>query len=244
MRRVITSFFAAITLAAGLVVAGPAAAAPPGSDRGKDRLEVFVGQLTPDQVSKLRQLGFDHEDISLGKAVNGKASVEVVMSRMQGDALRAKGVPLQAKKIKGQTAAQRSKALAEQGKVFRPYSGSGNIREEIVNAANAYPGIAQAVDIGKSLQGKPITAVRVTKGARTLRTGGKRPAVVFQATQHAREWITPENVRRQLHYFLDNYGTNAEITKIVDTTDLWFIPVVNVDGYDLTFNPDFRMWRK
>jgi hypothetical protein len=244
MRRVMTSLFAAITLGAGLVVAAPATAAPPGSDRGKDRLEVFTGQLTPDQVTKLRQLGFDHEDISLGKAVNGKAGVEVVMSRTQGDALRAKGVPLQAKKINGQTAAQRSKVLADQGKVFRPYSGSGNIREEIVNAANAQPGIAQAIDIGKSLQGKPITAVRVTKGARTLETGGKRPAVVFQATQHAREWITPENVRRQLHYFLNNYGTNAEITKIVDTTDLWFIPVVNVDGYDLTFNPDFRMWRK
>ncbi|MGH3390541.1 MAG: M14 family metallopeptidase, partial [Actinomadura sp.] len=130
------------------------------------------------------------------------------------------------------------------GTVFRPYSGPGNIREEIVNAAKAHPDIARSMDIGTSLQGKPITAVRVTKGARTLSIGGKRPAVVFQATQHAREWITPETVRRELHHFLDNYGKNPEITKIVDTTDLWFIPVVNVDGYDLTFNPDFRMWRK
>ncbi len=68
--------------------------------------------------------------------------------------------------------------------------------------------------------------------------------MVFQATQHAREWITTENVRRQLNYFLDNYGTDPEITKIVDTTDVWFIPVVNVDGYNLTFEPDFRLWRK
>ena len=68
--------------------------------------------------------------------------------------------------------------------------------------------------------------------------------MVFQAAQHAREWITPETVRRELHYFLDNYGKNAEISRIVDTTDLYFIPVVNVDGYDLTFEPDYRMWRK
>jgi hypothetical protein len=244
MTRVITSLFAVITLGAGMAMAGPAMAAPSGADRSKDRLEVFSGQITSDQLKTLRELGLDHEDIALGKAVNGKAGVEVVMSRMQGDALRAKGFPLQVKKVNGQSATERSKTLAAQGTVFRPYSGPGNIREEIVNAAKAHPAIAQAVDIGKSLKGQPITAVRVTKGARTLAMSGKRPAVVYQATQHAREWITPETVRRELHYFLDGYGKNPEITKIVDSTDLWFIPVVNVDGYDLTFNPDFRMWRK
>lgn len=244
MTRVVTSVIAAITLGAGLLVAGPATAAPGAPDRSKDRLEVFSGKLTPQQLETLRGLGFDHEDIALGKAADGKAPVDVVMSRAQGEALRAKGVPLQQKKINGQTAAQRAKALADQGTVFRPYSGAGNIREEIVNAANANPKIAKAVDIGKSLSGKPITAVRVTKNARNLEMRSDRPAVVFQATQHAREWITPETVRRELHHFLDNYGKNAEITKIVDSTDLWFIPVINVDGYDLTFNPEFRMWRK
>jgi hypothetical protein len=244
MTRVITSLLAVITLGAGVAMAGPATAAPPGPDPTKDRLEVFSGQITPEQLKTLRDLGLDHEDIALGKAVGGKADVEVVMSRAEGEALRAKGVPLQTKKIKGQTSTQRSQTLAAQGTVFRPYSGAGNIREEIVNAADAHPGIAKAVDIGTTLKGKPITAVRVTKDARTLPMSGKRPAVVYQATQHAREWITPETVRRELHYFLDNYGKSPEVSKIVDTTDLWFIPVVNVDGYDLTFEPDFRMWRK
>lgn len=245
MRRTLTSCIAALTLGAGLLVAGtPATAAPPGGDSSKDRLEVFTGQLTPEHVKKLRDLGLDHEDIALGKAANGKAPVEVVMSQAQGDALRAKGVPLQIKKVKGQTAVQRAKKLAEQGSVFRPYTGPGNIREEIVKAAADHPDIAKAIDLGKSLQGRPITAVRVSKGARGLPVPSRRPAVVFQATQHAREWITPENVRRQLHFFLDNYGKNAEVTKIVDTTDVWFVPVVNVDGYDLTFTPDFRLWRK
>ena len=72
----------------------------------------------------------------------------------------------------------------------------------------------------------------------------KRPAVVYQATQHAREWITPEMVRRLLHHYLDGYGRDRELTKIIDTTDLWFIPVVNVDGYDYTFTEGNRLWRK
>ena len=41
-------------------------------------------------------------------------------------------------------------------------------------------------------------------------------------------------------------GTAAtrELTQIIDTTDLWFIPVVNVDGYDYTFTEGNRLWRK
>ena len=127
--------------------------------------------------------------------------------------------------------------------MFRPYSGAGNIREELLQIAADHPSIAQAVDIGRSVQGKPITAVRVSKDVRTLKDR-KRPAVVYQAAQHAREWITPEMVRRLLHHYVDGYGSDAELTKIINTTDLWFIPVVNVDGYDYTFTEGNRLWRK
>ena len=237
MRRTATSVFAALVLGAGLLGTAPtvtAAAAPSASDR----IEAFTGRLTPGQLQQLRDLGLDHEDIATGAVSDGKVAVEVVMSSVQAAALRAKGVPLAAK------AQKKAKAQAAANQVFRPYSGAGNIREEIVTAAAAHPRIAKAVDIGRSVKGTPITAIRVTKDASRQRTPSSRPAVVFQATQHAREWITTENVRRQLHYFLDNYGTDPEITRIVNTTDVWFIPVVNVDGYNLTFEPDFRLWRK
>ena len=127
--------------------------------------------------------------------------------------------------------------------MFRPYSGAGNIREELLQLARENPRIAQAVTIGRSVNGVPITAVRVSKNVSHLKDR-QRPAVVYQAAQHAREWITPEMVRRLLHHYLDGYGRDRELTKIVDTTDLWFIPVVNVDGYDYTFTEDNRLWRK
>ena len=51
-------------------------------------------------------------------------------------------------------------------------------------------------------------------------------------------------VRRLLHHYVDGYGSDRELTRIVDTTDLWFIPVINVDGYDYTFTEGNRLWRK
>ena len=51
-------------------------------------------------------------------------------------------------------------------------------------------------------------------------------------------------VRRLLHHYVDGYGTDDELTEIINTTDLWFIPVVNLDGYDYTFTEGNRLWRK
>ena len=128
--------------------------------------------------------------------------------------------------------------------MFRPYSGAGNIREELLADRRGHTRASRRPSrSGSSIQGKPITAVRVSKDVRKLKDR-KRPAVVYQAAQHAREWITPEMVRRLLHHYVDNYGSDRELTRIVDTTDLWFIPVVNVDGYDYTFTEDNRLWRK
>ena len=43
---------------------------------------------------------------------------------------------------------------------------------------------------------------------------------------------------------LTSYGTDPEITELVDTTKMWFVPVANPDGYDFTFEDGQRLWRK
>ncbi|MFG2006385.1 M14 family zinc carboxypeptidase [Spirillospora sp. NPDC048911] len=239
--RTATSILAATALLIGTLAGAPAAQAGPAQPKPAGTVDVYAGDLTADQIKLLNTAGLDHEDIAFGKAAGGKTRVEAVMSGVQAAALAKRGVSLTVKKVGGKDV--RARAKAAQATVFRPYSGAGNIREEIVNLAAANPSIAKAVDFGTSGQGKPMTAIRVSKNVATLKDG-ERPAVIYQATQHAREWITPEMVRRLLHHYVENYGKDAEITKIVDTTDLWFAPVVNPDGYDLTFQDGFRLWRK
>ena len=86
-------------------------------------------------------------------------------------------------------------------------------------------------------------ALKVTRDARRLRDG-RRPATLFVAAQHGNERITPEVVRRLAHHVIDGYRTDSTITELVDTTELWFVPVANPDGYDFTFTPGNRLWRK
>lgn len=236
-------FLAVLALAAGALVAGPSATAVP-AQGGDGNLEVYVGDLAPDQLQKLAEIGLDREDVTTGKAKNGKVSVEVIITDLQADKLRSGGVALAVKKVKGRDASDEAARLALAGNtVYRSYSEPGGIRDELIATAGANPGLAKLVNVGKTVNGQDILAVKVTKSARTL-PDGTRPAVLYAGAQHAREWITPEMVRRLLHFYLDGYGTNAEVTKLVDTTELWFLPVANPDGYDFTFTTDHRLWRK
>ena len=107
--------------------------------------------------------------------------------------------------------------------------------------AQSNPQNVQLEVIGHSLQGREIIALKVTHGAGM--PDGSRPAVLYSAAQHAREWISVEVNRRLLHYFVDNYGVDPDVTDLVNTRELWFVPVANPDGYQYTFDIE-RLWRK
>ncbi|MFI5491633.1 M14 family zinc carboxypeptidase [Actinoplanes sp. NPDC051859] len=219
--------------AAALPGTTPAAAAP-----ADEPLQVYVGTLDGTQLEQLRAVGIDHDESAVTAAANGKVAVETILGKEQAERLVAAGVPLAAKRL---TAKMQARAKA--ATVFRPYSGPGGLRDELTATAARYPRLAKLVTIGKTTKGVPIQAVKVTRDARTERDG-RRPAVLYLGAQHAREWITPEMNRRLLNHVLDQYTKDATIKKVLDTTELWFVPVANPDGYDFTFTEGNRLWRK
>jgi hypothetical protein len=213
----------------------PAAAATADSDT----LEVYVGTLDAAQFEKLHAAGVDQHEADTATTQDGKTTVEVILGTRQAAKLIAGGVPLTVRRPSA--TARRSAAAAPT--VFRPYSGPGGLREELVATAAKYPKLAKLVTIGRTVKGQPIQAVKVTRNARTL-ADGKRPSVLYAGAQHAREWITPEMNRRLLLHVLTGYGKDRALTRLLDTTELWFLPVANPDGYDFTFTEGNRQWRK
>lgn len=90
--------------------------------------------------------------------------------------------------------------------------------------AAAYPSQAEVVQIGNSLQGRPITGIHFWGAAGK----SKKPAVVIHGTVHAREWIGAMVVEYEAYTLLKNYSSDASIKAIVDSYDWYFLPVVNV----------------
>lgn len=225
-----------------------AASAPIGSGQATSAgasHHVYTATVDPAQLGLIRASGVDREDLH-GLGGSGKGTrVEVVLGTRQADELRAKGIKLVEKVASSTSSAQRRSgtgAAAAPTGVFRKYSGTGGLAAELRSVAASHPALTKLVVIGKTVQGQDILAVKVTKDAKRTQDG-KRPAVLYISAQHAREWITPEMTRRLLHYYLDQYPTNRGIKKIIDTEELWFVPVANPDGYDYTFDTD-RLWRK
>ena len=226
----------AVATAAALILTGltasPSVASPPPSPppaAGDDRLEVYTGTVDVDGLAAIVDLGVDRHDVvaTPNADASGQVDVQVILSGEQAAELAVGGTELEPK----QPSAQR-RALQADG-VFRTYGGEGGLLEELMAQAAAHPDIAELRVIGQSVHGQDIAAVRVTEGVEKAKDG-KRPTTVFLATQHAREWIVPEMVRRLLDQVLNGYGTDPRITELVNDTEMWFIPVANPDGYDFT----------
>src|SRR5919197_1366357 len=105
------------------------------------------------------------------------------------------------------------------------------------------PQVAKLVKLGTTLQGREILAIKLTQSARDV-PDGSRPAVLYSALQHAREWIAGEVDRRLMNWYIDRWRANDKAVKdLLKTTELWFVPVANPDGYEYTFTTE-RLWRK
>jgi hypothetical protein len=204
-------------------------------------VRVFRADVTEQQVPLLLKAGQDGHELGDQVTGKGRTAVELYLTGRQAGTLRKQGVHLTEHTLSA--GAEKRVADAAQG-VFRPYGGKGGLKEEIVRTGQAHPGLTKVESIGKTVNGQDILALKLTGNARKTKDGAK-PSVLYMSNQHAREWITPEMTRRLMHYYLDHYGTDRRIRKIVDTTELWFVLSANPDGYDYTFkDSSTRLWRK
>ncbi len=113
--------------------------------------------------------------------------------------------------------------------------------EDFVNEVHAqYPDITEIKSIGKSLEGRDIWAIKISDH---VRVDEIEPVVLVNAMHHAREVMTPEITTDMISYLTSNYGKDADVTRWVNNTEIWVVPMFNVDGNNKMWNED-SMWRK
>jgi hypothetical protein len=210
--------------------------------RDPDQLDVYTATVTAEQLTVLTQAGVDVSD---QRQVSRGVELDMVLDKAQADLLRGHGIDVKLKRIKGgRTVRQFAAAQAAGGfTVWRSYDEPGGIRDQLYAAARNNPQLVKLEVLGHTAQGREIIAVKLTQGARGT-PDGARPAVLYSATQHAREWIATEVDRRLMNYYIDQWrANNREVRKLLQSTELWFLPVANPDGYQYTFDHE-RLWRK
>lgn len=106
----------------------------------------------------------------------------------------------------------------------------------------ARPGLMQRAQIGETTRHRqPIYAYRL---ANDVRQPQERPAVLLNGCHHADEVLGAEIVVAFMERLMTGYGTDAEVTRWLDTLEIWLVPVVNVDGHDVVTSGQDPRWRK
>jgi len=97
--------------------------------------------------------------------------------------------------------------------------------------AHAYPDLVSVASIGKSYEGREIWVATVTNAA----TGphSDKPAFWADGNIHAAELTASTAVLYYLHQLVGGFGTDPQITHLLDTRALYLCPRLNPDGAEL-----------
>ncbi len=122
------------------------------------------------------------------------------------------------------------------------------VLEEIDDMYQLYPHLisqrATLSDDNLTHEGRFQYWVRISDNAHI---NENEPEVLYTGGHHSNEPISVQQTIFFMWYLLENYSTDNEIKHLVNNSELYFIPVVNPDGYKYNHqnNPNGGgMWRK
>lgn len=201
-----------------------------------------------------RGLGLDAESIT-----EYPDRVELVASDAQRAALRAAGLDFEVRiaDLEAFYAGRldpRSGVSSSLGAWLQPAFGQGSMGgyytfrevESVLDQIHQrYPTLTLPPQVfGRSIEGRPLIALKVSDQPQLDEA---EPECRFDALHHAREPASLQCTLWFLLWLLETHGSDPLSTYLVNERELWFVPVVNPDGYaynELTHPGGGGLWRK
>ena len=126
------------------------------------------------------------------------------------------------------------------------YNSYSDMQTHINNMKTFYPDLVSITDIGQTHEGRSIFAVKISDNVE-MDESNEEGVSYFEALTHAREPMGLETTLFYMWWLLENYLVNSEATYLVNNREIYFVPVVNPDGYvyNETTDPNGGgFWRK
>lgn len=126
---------------------------------------------------------------------------------------------------------------------------------ELQAIAAAHPDICKLYDIGNTWGKKYLEKgnanyadynheIWAMKVSDNVKIEEDEPSVYYMGEHHAREPISMEMTMTILYQIVENYGKDQDITKRVNDTQIWFVPLVNPNGHRVVTTQADVWWRK
>ncbi|MBF0449713.1 MAG: succinylglutamate desuccinylase/aspartoacylase family protein [Candidatus Magnetomorum sp.] len=91
-----------------------------------------------------------------------------------------------------------------------------------------YPDICKLYSIGKSYEGRDLWFMKISDN---VTEEEDEPEVKYISSMHGDEPVGMELCLNFIDYLTNNYGTDSNVTALVNDIELWIMPLMNPDGY-------------
>ncbi len=91
----------------------------------------------------------------------------------------------------------------------------------------SFPNLCELVTIGTSTLGKELLCIHINND---LTSEQPEPEFLYTSSMHGDELTGYVLSLRLIDYLLENYGTDPDVTLMVDNIDIWINPLANPDG--------------
>jgi len=116
-----------------------------------------------------------------------------------------------------------------------PYPSPEAMLAEIYRLEKDYPGQARVIEYGRSVEGRPLLAVRISRP-----DGRSRPAALVAGNIHGVEYIGNRLAMAVAQRLLADNLSDPWIASLLDRMDFYVLPCLNPDGYARTWAEEGR----
>lgn len=177
--------------------------------------------VVPDSPAQLKEIG---QKFSI-EGREGDGFFVFVPAQSRADLLR---IAPQAQLVDKDITATQLRWEAEHRDVSSKLFSFSTVESHLNDIVNAHPEITRLDVYGQSTDGRKLMALKIAKNAAQ---DSNLPEIMITGATHGNEILTVEVVMGLIDRMIAGYGTDDRITRMVDTHQIYYIPVVSPDSY-------------
>ena len=190
---------------------------------------VYTVRADSPQAPSLEQL----IDLPLGLDIWQVQADQVVLSAAEEQAARLRQIGYMTEEV---VATETHVATFATAEAIAAYHSAETLEGDLRQLAESQPEIAELREIGRSVEDRPIWALRIGERRAT------EHKLLFMGCHHAREWVSVEVPYLLAEHLVKN-ASQTQVRDWLQRGEIWVAPMVNPDGHEFSRTQD-RLWRK